>query len=582
MPFIEDGGSPADLIGRLTTIRERSRDFYVQVFLVEIDNDIIAVHDFQQWGDFEDNSKTPRFIPSGLALAAPVVTSSGGNPRVAQGRYAVPAYPIYGLEQIDSEDKIRDFLSSRMTKTFDGEKLLRSLDKIVGAVAPRLKSQLAGKGLVVLCDMGDGAPYHRTSRPLSKNFVRVTESALGGDIYADLDEVLKRLWWAKLEEGAEWGHRLESTCSICGAVGETVSLYSKSWPLFRVTWSAPFSTELDVHELNEAIGLCQRCSAALSYGGKLFTDLSRPIPPQILQAAFQAGVDTKSKAGQSTVIRGVALPFPVLDNGLDDEDYRDDYRHAVTHMRDEPRDGNGTAKHVAQIVGFESILPEEVIDDAFRLSIYYYTEANADIQLIATVEDVSPAHIQALMEVMEGTMHQQFDLLHMRDASIPRLLARAYGAGYLWQSLAHVLRGRPLARQRFLQRMARALNDIGKLTGGPQGLSELQAEAKFYAVFNVFWQAYSQLIHNGGEGMRTWQVLQEMAEGPASDFVFSDVEDLGFIIGHLVRRFAAQFYSAQHKDFMRTRVMTFGSALTPDVVGYKALGRLQEFALKLD
>ncbi len=28
--------------------------------------------------------------------------------------------------------------------------------------------------------------------------------------------------------------------------------------------------------------------------------------------------------------------------------------------------------------------------------------------------------------------------------------------------------------------------------------------------------------------------------------------------------------------------MTFGSALTPDVIGYKALGRIQEFAFKLD
>lgn len=584
-PFVDGAVLPGDLIGQLTSIGDRARDFYSLVYLVEVHQDAVFSHAFQQWGDFESEHKPPLFVPGVRAVAAPVVIGSGGNPRVAQGRYAVPAYPVYTPEQTATPEKLTAFLASRLEKTYEGEALIPRLIEIVHRLHPVLQNYVEGKCLIFLCDVREGTPYQLSpaSSPCPDGGLRVAESHDASQmICADLSEVLKRIWWAKLEEGAQYGHGDKALCSLCGAVGATVSLYSKAWPWFSITWAGPFSNELDTHQLHQAIGLCQHCSAALSYGGKLFTDLSRRLPSNILHDAFQTGVDTKSKVAQNTPIMGVALPFPVLDSGLDDEEYREDYIAAVRGMREPETHLTGAQRHFKQIVGFDGILPEEVVNDAFRLCIYYYTVSNADVQLYASIEDIVPHHLQDLMMLMEGPMQAHFARLHMRESSIPRLLARAYGSGYLWQALSQVLRRQPLDRRRFLQRTARALSDTGKLVGTPQGLGELQVEAKFYAAYTVFWNAYSQLIGNGDDPMQTWQTLQAMADGSVTAMTFYDVGDLGFIIGHLVRRFSAQFYQVQHKDFLRTRVMTFGSALTPDVIGYKALGRLQEFSLKLD
>ena len=584
-PFVDGAIPPGDLIWQLTSIGDRARDFYSRVYLVEIGEDTVFCHTFGQWGDFEPAHKPPLFTPGRRAVAAPIVIGSGGNPHVAQGRYAVPAYSVYTPEQISTPEKLMSFLASRLEKTYQGGHLAPRLEEIVRRLHPTLQASTDGKCMIFLCDVSEGTPYKLvpSTSQCSSDGMRIAESHHSDQmICADLSIVLNQLWWAKLEEGAQYGHGEHESCSLCGTVGETVSLYSKAWPWFSVTWAGPFSNELDPHQLHEAIGLCQHCSAGLSYGGKLFTDLSRRLPSNILHDAFQMGVDTKSKTAQNTPIMGVALPFPVLDKGLDDDSYREDYIAAVRGMRQPEPNAPGALRHFKQIIGFEGILPTEMVNDAFRFSVYYYTSSNADVQLYASVEDIVPQHLEDLMMLMEGPMKDHFTQLHMLESSIPRLLARAYGYGYLWQALSQVLRRQPLDRKRFLQRTSRALSDTGRLVGTPQGLAELVVEAKFYAAYTAFWGEYSHLVGNGDDSMKTWRSLQEMADGPAMAMVCHDVGDLGFIVGHLVRRFSAQFFQVQHKDFMRTRVMTFGSALTPDVIGYKALGRLQEFSLKLD
>jgi len=590
-PFIDGAVAPADLISQLTDIQDRARDFYQQVFLVEIDESTSRCHAFQEWGSLEqhESRRFERFRPDGRAVAAPISVAVGGNAQVAQGRYALPAYAVYKNEQIDSNQKLNAFLLGRLPKTFAGKRLIPRLAEIVEALSQALSQPIAGKCLLVLLDVTGDTPYHRLakSEPPLPHWTHLTQSAdAEQQIYVDLTQVLKQLWWAKLEEGAQYGHHLDSRCSLCGTTGEVVSIYSKAWPWFSITWTAPLSNELNPSHLNEAIGLCEHCSSALSYGGKLFSDLSQPLPASIMNDAFALGVDTKSKAKQATPIQGVALPFPVLDRGLDGVEYRRDYINSVHRMRAPNANDSGSVRHLKQIFGFESILPEALVDEAYRFSLYYYTQSNADVQLWATIDAVSPVHLQHLSDLMEGPLLEAYRSLDGKGVpSIPNLMARAYGAGHLWQSLAQVLRGESLNRTRFLHRMALALSQAGKLSGGPQGVLFLRQAAQFYVLYNLFWTEYTHLIGKEEPSMQTWQSLQQMADGPATQIAFENVEDLGFVIGHLVRRFARQFYADkqnQKKDFLRTRVMTFGSSLTPEAIGYKALGQVQEIALKLD
>jgi len=590
-PFIDGALAPADLINQLTNVQDLARDFYQQVFLVEIDESTSRCHAFQEWGSLErgEERRSDHFWPDSHAVAAPISVAVGGNPLVAQGRYALPAYPVYKKEQIATKKGLKTFLIGRLAKTFGGERLVPRLAEIVEALSEELSKPIVGKCLLVLLDVTADTPYHRLGKSETPppHWMRLTNSAEAGQqIYVDLAQVLKQLWWAKLEEGAAYGYTPNSRCSLCGTSGEVVSIYSKAWPWFSVTWTAPLSDELDPSRLDEAIGLCEHCSSALSYGGKLFSDLSHALPASIMSDAFALGVDTKSKAKQATAIQGVALPFPVLDQGFDNAEYRLNYINGVRRMREPNPNDSGSARHLKQIFGFESILPEELVDDAYRLSLYYYTRSNADVQLWATIEGVSPLHLQRLSDLMDGPIAEARQSLDIKGVpSIPNLIARAYGAGYLWQTLAQVLRGDSLTRTRFLRRMALALSQAGRLSAGPQGLFLLRQTAQFYALYNVFWTEYTTSIRKEEWSMQTWQTLQARANGPANQIAFENVEDLGFVIGHLVRRFAQQFYADkqnQKKDYLRTRVMNFGSALTPEAIGYKALGQVQEIAIKLD
>ncbi|NLI11743.1 MAG: hypothetical protein GX425_03740 [Peptococcaceae bacterium] len=92
--------------------------------------------------------------------------------------------------------------------------------------------------------------------------------------------------------------------------------------------------------------------------------------------------------------------------------------------------------------------------------------------------------------------------------------------------------------------------------------------------------------------MSDWrQMLDKIATTPPEKLVFDDVEELGFAAGYLANRFGRWYYyntgggkekKTEGKDFIKHRVMAFGSKLTPDMVWRKALSRFQEYALKLD
>ena len=60
------------------------------------------------------------------------------------------------------------------------------------------------------------------------------------------------------------------------------------------------------------------------------------------------------------------------------------------------------------------------------------------------------------------------------------------------------------------------------------------------------------------------------------------VEDLGFVSGLLVKQFSNSYYQKTKKDFVKQRVMKFGSVLTPEMVWKNGLLRCEELAMQWD
>ena len=113
-PFIDGAIDAAVLLRQLSDITARGRDFYQQVFVVEIHQDDVFVHPYRQWGQKSQQGKKEEFIPDlSLAVAAPVLIATGGNPRMAQGRYGVPAFPFFDHSQLDSVDRAQSFLTTQ-------------------------------------------------------------------------------------------------------------------------------------------------------------------------------------------------------------------------------------------------------------------------------------------------------------------------------------------------------------------------------------------------------------------------------------------------------------------------------------
>ena len=591
-PFVEGAVEPSVLLRQLTDIEGKGRDFYQQVFLVEIEDEAVHVLPYRQWGELQTQEKKRTvFVPDlHLAVAAPVIVPTGGNARVPQGRYAVPVYPFYRHDQVNTVASLSSFLNGRVAKTFDGSRYSGIVAAVSEELAERIMDAPESKGLIVLVDVHSGAYSHEP--PFNpRDGVRLGPGHdENQELWANLAWILDKLWWAKLEEGGQYGHDQDGVCSFCRKPGEVVSLYSKAWPWFSVTWTAPFSTEVSRSALHEAIAVCQQCYAALSYGGKLFTDLSNSISPQILQEVFKGNVNAP-RLSSVPRLNGSALVLPVLDSVLENEMFQQNILQGVRKMREKAGSESGADRHLGQIVGFDARLPEELADDAFRLTLIYYTIQNADVQLWAVIEDVLPSSVARLYDDLLFDLNEYAQELEFPSyqRSIPSLLGRAYGSGYLWQSLTHVLRLEELKRERFVHRVSANLQEAGKasLHGS---LWPLQTEAKFYMLFSWFLRRLhvlaspTQQEEKGGGGiMRTWQELQAMANGDPSALAFGDdVEDLGFVMGHLVRRFSAQYYRKTSKDYLTQRVMTFGTALTPDVAGFRALGKIEELSHMLN
>ena len=75
--------------------------------------------------------------------------------------------------------------------------------------------------------------------------------------------------------------------------------------------------------------------------------------------------------------------------------------------------------------------------------------------------------------------------------------------------------------------------------------------------------------------MRPWKELHRMvSEGPAHEIRFESVAELGFGAGMLTRRFGRWYYKATTKDFLKHRVLTFGSDLSPDVLWKRGLSKM--------
>lgn len=610
-PFVEGGAEPLELLRQVSDVADaRARNFFQRVFVVEIGEDRgdlqVVAHPHAAWGHLESDGRTERFQPDlDRAIGIPFVMPRG-NPRVPQGRYPVPVYIVFDGDFRafpGNPGEIERFLKGRISRTVGVAWESSLVKRISAALADEFAMYRPAQGenclaVIVIADLASAdSPFVYDG---GEDTVALCESRLqpGRAICVDVRRLLDRVWTAKAGEGAEMGTR-DGTCSICGREAELVSIYSKAWSWFSVTWTAPLPISLGTDQLVEGIALCSSCYASLTMGAQVFSGLAQALPNWLTKEIFgpvASATARDARRADPERVYGSLIALPVLDEFISDAADRQSFVRSVSSMR--VADNNSVQRHLDTITGFEARLPTEFADDLlYRLQLYYYSgdPGRGDVHLRGVIEDVVPSVADAIDSILRNAVHaaaseaaERLELTltpfaSQQFRSLPYLLATAYGAPYLWQTLAHVLHRRPLSVDRFVANAASRMQSLTRHL--PEAFLKLKTEVLFYLVFSQFIQVYHREVaisqKKGREPMRSWKELQAMLAGDPADVVFHDVEELGFACGHLTRQFSRWYYKQTGKDFLRHRVLTFGSDLTPELVWQRTISKFSELRAKL-
>lgn len=622
-PLLEEDADPQEVLRLITGVEdERVKNFYRHVFVVEVppggqgEPRALPMQEFGEVdadGDFH--------VDQQRAVGAAFVLPSGGNPLSPQGRYGLPVYPCYDphLRAFgESAAGVLDFLNSRLKRTTGFTVSEQEAARIARVLHEQIAQSDFGSakrllGVVILARWGQEDFYAIAEGGRAD---RIGNTKDGRAIVPNYGRILDGMWVAKEEEGREAGARI-GACSFTGKEGEVVSAYCKAWPWALPTWTCPLPHGGDDTLLVEGIGLSPLTYRALTVGACTFNKLARPVASLVIREIF-CPADTRTgkeqaqrKKQQSAAekIHGSAFLLPVQDRILEDPDRRYEFTRGIRGMLNaRPDDPTWPDRHIATVTGFDVALPPNWSDlKDYRLTLVYFSGdyTRGDVHLRAFVQDVIPSTLSqlrdlarsearaamALLRVLMPAMSEKQTAYFARCyGSVPYLLARAYGGAYLWQQLEAVLHRRPLQARRVTANAARRIQSL--VPQWPDSRYALFDEVGFHLNFlNFLGRVNRELARNPEDPampMRSWKQLLEMVDrGPVADLALTDVPELGFACGALIKRFSRAYYKASKKvgkrdaDYLRERVLTFGSDLRPAAVHDKGLRMILELPTRL-
>ncbi|MBI2567500.1 MAG: hypothetical protein HYV63_10750 [Candidatus Schekmanbacteria bacterium] len=618
------------LVEMLTDVSETTtKNFYQNVFVVELGDGggeagLPVVLPVQRWGDEvpvpDKPKKTELRVDVERAAGAPIVLPRGGNPLVPQGRYGLPAYPLYEAHVrgfAEGAGKAAEFLAGRVKRTQGltlAPAVLHAAAEGLHAEAKRLALDSKQKvlGVLVLARCGEADPYRYAPGTSSDRAIGRSAKRPGEQILPRAEVFGERLWEGKIEEGRSAGAR-DGRCSICGGPGPVVSAYNKAWPWLTPTWTCPLPHAGDKDRMVEMVALDDACYRALTAGASVFSKLSRQVHVEVTRELFSPVADPEARriAGEKSItdipkILGGAFVVPVHRDLTEDPEEAADLCRLTLEMMAE--DGKGAAAagrmghHLADIVGFDCWLPRAAAQRAeYRMKILYYSgdPSRADIHLRAVIDDVAPTvmpRLEALArrtgdeavalarEIIRKPSDKQLAFYKRRFGAVPYLLGRGYGGAYLWERLQSAFHRRPMDAARPTANSAHRL--AGLAAHYPDSNPQVAEEVVFFLAFRGFLERYNNQLANTRStpmSMRPWrELLSVVFEAPIEEIHFQSPAEIGFAAGALLRRFGRWYYHATDRDLLKHRVMTFGSDLSPLAVWHRGVARIFDVAARHD
>ncbi|QGT99803.1 hypothetical protein SYNTR_1210 [Candidatus Syntrophocurvum alkaliphilum] len=599
-----------------------ARNFLTNLIIIEIDkrstNSKVSIWPKKECGNYTKGTKNKEvFMPDiEQSLSFPFIIPSGGNPLHAQGRYAVPNYLIYETHFknfIEDKTHIESFLNGRLKKTISLE-----LDNdVVETIAKKLQESLIGingfldkkqLGLmaIIYIDNEDSPYRYSETSQCANNEVLIGESATDENIYiiADTAKILDKFWDSKFTEGREGGFKEKGICTICDKKNEVVSAYNKALYWIPTTWEAPLSYGNEKSLIN-SMALCQECYSSLSIGANIFAKLAHLVDKNLTKELFAPVAKVKhGKKSDIADIYGSILALPLLDKQINDNDEIHDWITALQVSMDSSintPNKNIAVKHLDNITGFVSRIPEQCLNEEWRLYLIYFSgePGKLNIHLRAIIEDIMPTTIESIGSIIDEirenmeenmlkyTLLSENGVLYKKQqiSSLPYLISTAYGAAYLWSIMEKMLKKLPVDDKMFFRHTALKMTEEASRL--PTSIFNLQKEAIDYFSIYTLLNRYNKEISKKQGGILEVKNINELIklsfDTPVEEMDFTTIDELGFAAGQIVQRFSSIYYMQNHeKDFIQHRVLNYGSSLTPEAIRTKALGKMEEYVARLN
>ncbi|MGB9553608.1 MAG: hypothetical protein ACPL7L_04470, partial [bacterium] len=337
----------------------------------------------------------------------------------------------------------------------------------------------------------------------------------------------------------------------------------------------------------------------LTVGATVSQVISSRLPNWLVKEMFST-VDLPSEEIQLRQVENITGSM-LITPMLQEEDYCGILEAISAYIFKKPREDKRDYL-LRPVLGYDSCLPEEFNSDHFLATLFYYTEANADIKLRAVIEDVLPSTLSRLHDALTSALEQSANLrerLYLprndvnkeRFSSLLYLLSRAYGMGNTWSAFEKLLRTRELDIDRFYNYLAARMNRLAKRAlANREFFSEGVENRKNF--FNLKWEVFFLFLfktayflfqestkEKGGKDLFNWQEFGKKIWLSAPQEVnLISPEEVGFASGVIIRAFSKIYYAATQRDFLQHRILAFGENLNPEKIWLKALGRLPEYA----
>lgn len=577
------------------------KNFFQNVFLIEINGDELSYH-FMRIGSGEGKEFKVNEMRNN---AYPIIYPRGGSPLNPQGFYPAPCYLMYDrhINSMNDQKKFAEkILFPRLKKTisyieYDEEKLMSIAIRVAEAMALHYEAFITDeKQLGILYVYDHSLDVFNTSTEIIKDDENlwITESQIkeGQNLHLQINKCLDNIVQARFLESKTLGCQKNAISTFTNKEeDEVTSIYSKLWLWLSPTWEMPRSIYWDKDDWTPGIKIDRKNFEYYLYGIQFLNKITVPISSSITKEMFAPVMNIEAKKHMKPTsfeqIYGIPIVLPLI--SVNSEQNYNKYKQIL----EDDKNKTDSDIHLELIAGINKVIPK--INDEYRLTLLYYSGdlSRGNMHIRMMIEDVVPSVAMSLEKIIKNinskyipNIRKEFNSKDenpfFRTSSLPSMLSNAYGSGYVWNSLQKVFNRQSISIERLYGLTASKLTELAN----KEDYWRMVDELILHNAFIVFFKEYnSQVlkIEKEVKSMADWSNLSELYYvGEISIEDISTAEELGFVSGLLLKQFSNSYHHKTGKDFVKHRVMKFGSKLTPEMIWKNGILRCEELGAQWD